>query len=90
MAQALNLTQPLTVGVALQYVDSVYARYLLGLGLAPGLIGSLMQMRHDFINQTSAQDPTSNRAFVTGLLTEMLALFQSTVDLDDQGTIQKA
>ncbi|CDW80278.1 histidine acid phosphatase family protein [Stylonychia lemnae] len=86
-------TNKFTVGQAIQYADSLKARRSQQFDqsdLPPRFVYNMTRMYNEYQNLTLAMNSTASKAFLTQIFTEILSLFQSTIDLDTNGSLQRA
>ena len=94
LASILNIpVTKVNASVALLYADTVLSLWQQQYhfdGLDAAFAQNMSKLQNEFWNYTIAQNSSTNKAFLTQVFTEMLNLFQSTIDLDSNGSIQRA
>eukprot|EP00347_Sterkiella_histriomuscorum_P023129 403335835 len=94
LAQILNISPSLiNSSIALQYADTIASLYLQQYqmpGLDRQLATDMISLKKEFLNMTIGKNSTTNKAYLTTLFTEMLNLFQSTIDLHSNGSLERA
>ena len=75
---------------AMKYIDAIYAWHFdQQIELSHVLIREMMMLADEYYNDTLAVNATTQKVFVTQILTDMMQLFESTQDMIKDGVLEK-